>query len=66
MKAMIAFFTLTACHGMTAQEKATTAESTYAAEQLACVDKANTLEESKACRAEVRKKWAVGADGGAK
>ncbi len=35
------------------------AESAYTAEQLACVDRASTLEESKACREAVRAKWGV-------
>lgn len=35
------------------------AESAYLAEQLACVDKSATKEESQACRQAVREKWAI-------
>jgi hypothetical protein len=35
------------------------AEGAYGAELLACVERANTLAESKACRAEVDKRWGV-------
>jgi hypothetical protein len=40
------------------------AEGSFTAQQLACVDQATTLEESRACRARVRAAWAV--DGGAR
>lgn len=53
-----------ACAAATAQEKAAAAEASYTAEMAACVEKSATLEESKACRAEVRKRWSV-ADAGA-
>jgi hypothetical protein len=35
------------------------AGSQYAADHIACVDAAKTLEESKACRARVRERWGV-------
>jgi hypothetical protein len=41
---------------------APSADAVYAAQQLACVDKAATLAESKACRAKVDADWKV--DGG--
>lgn len=40
---------------------AAAAESSYTAQQLQCVDRARTLEESKACRAEVDRAWHVDA-----
>lgn len=49
---------------ITPQQKATTAEATYAAEMQHCVDVAETLAESTACRAQVRTRWAT--DGGAR
>jgi hypothetical protein len=51
---------------MTTEERKASAEATYEGEMLKCVDDAKTLEESKACRAKVRERWAVdgGADGG--
>lgn len=49
---------------LTPQEKAGVAESTYAAEQVACVDSATTLEGAKACRAEKRAKWDAGTEAG--
>lgn len=39
-----------------------TADAVYASQQLACVDKATTLAESKECRAKVDADWKV--DGG--
>lgn len=39
------------------------AEAAYTAEQLACVQKSSTREESRVCRAEVDRKWGV-ADAG--
>lgn len=39
----------------------TVADNSYLAEQLACVDESPTLDESKACRARVRRKWGVDA-----
>ncbi len=54
---------LTGCSApMTPQEKAQVANETYAAEQVACVEKSATIVESRACRAEVRARWGV--DGG--
>ena len=47
---------------MTPQEKAHVANETYAAEQVACVEKSATIVESRACRADVRARWGV--DGG--
>jgi hypothetical protein len=38
------------------------AEAAYLADHLACVEKSDTLEASKACRIKVRERW----DGGAK
>lgn len=35
------------------------AEGAYTAELVACVEEAKTLAESKACRAEVNKRWGV-------
>ncbi len=35
------------------------AEAAYAGELLRCVDKATTLAESKACRAEVDRRWNI-------
>lgn len=49
---------------LTPQEKAHVADTTFGKEMLRCVDKAETLEESKACRAAVRERWGV--DGGAR
>ncbi len=43
---------------------AQTAESDYTARLLRCVDKAETLSESKACRASVDKDLGVNKDGG--
>lgn len=40
------------------------AEAAYTAEQLACVDKSETREASRACRAEVDKRWGVPRDAG--
>lgn len=42
----------------------TTAEATYGASLLRCVDEAHSLAESKACRAKVDAAWGI--DGGAK
>ena len=42
---------------------AAAAESTYTGQQLECVDRAKTLAESKACRAEVDRQWHI-VDGG--
>ncbi len=41
------------------------AEAAYTAELLRCVDNAATLAESRACRADVDRRWAVRRDGGA-
>ncbi len=54
-------FTLSQCDRP--QVRAAAAESTYLAQQLACVDRSATLEQSRACRADVRARWGV--DGGA-
>jgi hypothetical protein len=35
------------------------AEAAYTAELLRCVDQARTLAESRACRAEVNRRWGV-------
>jgi hypothetical protein len=35
------------------------AETAYAAEQIACVEVAKTLEESKSCRDRVRERWGL-------
>lgn len=42
------------------------AEASYAAEQLRCVDAAETRAEADACREKVRERWGVAKDGGAK
>lgn len=56
----------TACaSSMSEKEKSAAAESSHTAEHLKCVDDATTLEESRACRAKVREKWAA-KDGGAR
>ncbi len=39
--------------------KAAAAEGAYTADLTRCVDKSATLAESKACRAEVNKKWGI-------
>jgi len=41
------------------QTKAAAAEAAFTTELLRCVDMAKTLEESKACRREVNRKWGV-------
>jgi hypothetical protein len=41
----------------TAQQAA--AEAAYGAALVLCVEQANTLAESKACRAEVNRKWGI-------
>ena len=57
--------TLVACSApLTPQERARLADDTYAAEMTACVAKSSTLEQSHACRADVRARWGV--DGGAR
>lgn len=38
---------------------ATAAESAYTADLVRCVDKASTLAESKACRAQVNASWGI-------
>jgi hypothetical protein len=46
---------------------APTAEAAFTAEHLRCVDRARTLAESRACRADVNRRWGVTetvADGG--
>lgn len=48
-----------------ASHRTAEANSTYAADQLACVDKSETKAEADACRAKVREAWHVDA-GGAK
>ncbi len=61
MKYTIAFaLLLTACAHQTPAQNA--AEGAYGAELARCVDKATTLAESKACRADVDRRWGV--DGG--
>lgn len=60
MKALALTLILIGCSSQ--QTAATTVESAYTAELVRCVDKAKTLAESKACRAEVDK--AFGVDGG--
>ena len=49
---------------MTPQEKALVASQTFGAEMLACVEKSDTIEASRACRADVRRRWGV--DGGSR
>lgn len=58
-----AVVSLTHCASATPQQKADAAETTFASSMLACVEKSATIEQSHACRAEVRAKWHV--DGGA-
>ena len=43
------------CAGTGQSSKA--AEAAYLSQQLACVDAAKTIEDSHACRADVRKRW---------
>lgn len=47
---------LGACAGSSTKDNAATA-ATYEAEQLACVEKATTLEQSHACRCEVMQRY---------
>lgn len=61
---IIAFGATACASGMSDREKAAAAESTHAAEHLRCVDEATTIEESHACRAKVREKWAAKDAGG--
>lgn len=61
MKTILFTLTLWGCVGQTATPAA--AESAYLAEQLACIDKAKTLEESRTCRDGVKARWAA-VDGG--
>lgn len=63
MKA-IALVLLCGCTSLTPQEKAQMADSTYAAEQMKCVDDATTLEQSKKCRADKAAKWDAGSEAG--
>lgn len=55
--------TLSVCHEGCYQP-AKSADDVYADQQMACVKKAKTLEESRSCRREVDEQWGV--DGGAK
>jgi hypothetical protein len=50
--------------GCSSESKARAAEATYLGEHLRCVEEADTLAESKACRRGVDARWHV--DGGAK
>lgn len=45
--------------------QATAASAAYLAEQLACVDQAQTRDEATACRNRVKARWAASPDGGA-
>ena len=54
---------LAACSSTPPPDKSVSAEAAYTAEQLACVDKAASLEDARVCRAAVRSRWAL--DGGA-
>jgi len=46
--------------GCSAPQDRSAAESLYLAEQLACVEHAQTLEESRSCRARVQALWKDG------
>ena len=48
-----------ACEALAGCKPAASAEAAYTGELLRCVDKAETLAESRACRAEVDKRWKV-------
>ena len=52
------------CSGSTSRDAASAG---YLAQQIECVDRATTIEESKECRQRVRESWSVdaGAEGGA-
>ncbi len=55
-----ALFVLGALHGCAfLHDQATQAEAAYTAEQLACVDRAATLDESRECRRKVRERWGI-------
>lgn len=62
-RAWIGFVSLAFYVGVLMYGCAAAAESSYTAQQLQCVDRATTLAESKACRAEVDRAWHV-VDGG--
>jgi uncharacterized membrane protein len=53
----IALALLTGCSTLAAEKAA--AEAEYAGQQLACVDKAKTIDESRECRRKVREKWGI-------
>lgn len=61
-RAWIGFVPLAFYLGMVAYGCAAAAESAHTGQQLDCVDQAKTVEESGACRAKVRTRWAK--DGG--
>lgn len=56
----IAFITLATASCVGFGNPAT--EAAYTADLMNCVEKANTLKESKACRAEVDRKWNIDQD----
>lgn len=49
----------TACGNSAQVATPAAAEANYTAQQLKCIDDATTREESRACRAEVDRKWGV-------
>lgn len=57
MRSTHLFWVLWAFGCAKAPPKDVIAEITYTAQQTACVEKAKTLEESKACRREIDTKW---------
>lgn len=67
--ASIIFAVLMYCAGCSREAKEAMADSSYAAEQLRCVDKYDTREQIDECRKLVRERWGVAEtvhDGGAK
>ncbi len=59
--ALLAFlFVVAKCTGCAMfQDKATQAEAAYLGEQLSCVDRAKTVDESQECRRKVRERWGI-------
>lgn len=55
-------FCACSCAPLTPQEKSVAADSAYLADMLQCVDKAETLAASKACRVAARAAWDAGTD----
>ncbi len=60
MKYLIGAVLCAACHSTPPPDaKQLAAEGAYTGELVACVEQAKTLAESKACRAEVNKRWGI-------